>query len=293
LKSIFVQAFEDFEVVITDDSPDDSVGIVVREFAQHANLRYYKNKTRKGSPENWNEAVSLVSGEYIKILHHDDWFVDKNSLAEFVDALGRNPKAEFAFCPSLNSGADGKLRFVNATSEIQIRMLRADPSVLFQGNFIGAPSATIYRRRVDQEFDARLKWLVDTDFYIRVLMDAREFVYIRRPLVCVALESPGRVTDECIGNKRVEVFEYLYLYTKLSRGRPLNYQRCQVIWALFDRFNIQSAHDILDCGVDFSLPREVDEILRFRRVCKRAGRRLSSAAMAFVYPYLKLIHLKR
>jgi glycosyltransferase involved in cell wall biosynthesis len=293
LKSVIIQNFKDYEVVITDDSSDNSVGLVVEEFRERANIRYYKNKTRKGSPGNWNEAIRLASGEYIKILHHDDWFSGENSLAEFVDTLERNPKANFAFCPSLNYGADGKPRFVNTTSETQITRLAADSSVLFQGNFIGAPSATIYRRPVDQEFDPRMKWLVDIDFYIRVLSDKRGFVYIRRPLICVSLESPGKITDECLGNKRVEVFEYLYLYTKLSKERPLDYQRCQVIWALFDRFNVQSARDILDCGVDFALPQEVDDILLFRRICRHVGRRLTSAGMAFFYLYLKLTHFKR
>lgn len=292
LESIFIQTFKDYEVVITDDSPDNSVSIVAAEFGQHANLRYYKNKTRKGAPENWNEAVRLASGEYIKILHHDDWFSDKNSLAEFVNILERNPKADFAFCPSLNCGTDGKLRYVNTTTEAQIKMLHADPSVLFQGNFIGAPSATIYRRQIDQEFDPRLKWLVDIDFYIRLLADKKEFVYSRRPLVCVSLESPGKVTDECLGNKRVEVFEYLYLYTKLSKDRPLDYHRCQVIWVLFDRFNVHSAQNILDCGVDFALPQEVIKILFFRRFCNLVGRRLASIGMAFFYLYLKLTRFK-
>lgn len=292
LKSVYAQAFKDFEVVITDDSPDDSVGMVAQEFAQHANLKYYKNRTTKGSPENWNEAVRLASGEYIKMLHHDDWFSDENSLAEFVNTLERNPKADFAFCPSLNSGADEELKYVNTASETQIKMLHADPRILLRGNFVGAPSATIYRRQVYQEFDPRLKWVVDIDFYIRVLANKRGFEYCRRPLVCVALQSPGKVTDECLGNKRVEVFEYLYLYTKISREQPLNYMLCQTIWALFDRFNVQSSRDILDCGIDFVLPREVDEMLSFRRFYKRVGTRPSSVGIALLYPYLRLARSK-
>jgi len=150
LESVFLQTFKDFEVVITDDSPDNSVSIVAAEFGQHANLRYYKNKNRKGSPENWNEAVRLASGELIKILHHDDWFSDENSLAEFVNILEQNPKADFAFCPSLGFGGDGKLRYVHTTTDAQIKMLRAGPRILFQGNFIGSPSETIYRLQVDK-----------------------------------------------------------------------------------------------------------------------------------------------
>ena len=100
LESVFLQSFKDYEVIITDDSLDNSVSIVADEFGQHTNLRYYKNKTRKDTPENWNEAVRLASGELIKILHHDDWFSDENSLADFVKMLDRNPEVDFGFSPS-------------------------------------------------------------------------------------------------------------------------------------------------------------------------------------------------
>jgi glycosyltransferase involved in cell wall biosynthesis len=293
LESVFLQTFTDYEVVITDDSPDNSVSIVAAEFGQHANLRYSKNKIRKGSPENWNEAARQASGEYIKILHHDDWFPDENCLTDFVKMLNLNPKADFAFCPSLVCGADRKLRYVHTPSEAQIRSLRTDPQVLFQGNFIGAPSATIYRRQINREFDQRLKWLVDIEFYLRILAKNRNIVYCKRPLICTALESlEGRVSDECLGNKQVEVFEYLYLYARISKNRPLDYRLYRVIWALFDRFNVHSLQDVINCGVDFALPHEVTDILLFRRICRRAGRHFASAGMAVYFLYLKLIHFR-
>lgn len=291
LTSVFVQTFKDYEVIITDDSPDDSVGLIVKEFSQHSNLRYYKNKIRKGSPENWNESVRLATGKYIKFLHHDDWFSNENSLAVFVNMLDQNPNSVFAFCPSLNCGLDGKLRYVNKISESQLQMLQNNPKVLFKGNFIGAPSATIYRRQINQEFDPRMKWLVDFDFYIRVLADRKGFEYTRQPLVCIALESSGKVTDECSGNKRIEVFEYLYMYTKISNNRLIDYQLCKVLLKVFDRFNIQYLQDILDCGIDFALPKEVKYIVFFRRIFKRQNQ-LESVKMALFFMYLKFIQIK-
>ena len=293
LESVFLQSFKDYEVIITDDSRDNSVSMVADEFGQHANLRYYRNKTRKDTPENWNEAVRLASGELIKILHHDDWFSDENSLADFVKMLDRNPEVDFAFSPSFACGADRRLRFEHAPSESQIQLLRADPRVLFQGNFIGAPSSTIYRRRAKREFDPKLKWLVDIDFYICLLTNNPELGYARRPLVCIALETSGKVTDECAGNKQVEVFEFLYLYAKISKDRPFDYGRCQVIWRLFDRFNIKSHQDLLDIGINWPLPREIDDILIFRRLYRRAGRRLAIIGMTHFYLYQQLRRISR
>ena len=86
LESIKVQSFTDYEVVVTDDSPDGSVEEVVRR-AEVPGIVYVRNAVRKGATGNWNEAVRHASGEYIKIMHHDDWFTDRDCLARFVEML--------------------------------------------------------------------------------------------------------------------------------------------------------------------------------------------------------------
>ena len=71
LRSIGQQEYEDYEVVITDDSGDDRIG---RLAEGKKNVRYYKNEVRLGAAANWNRAMRLCTGEYMKIMHHDDWF---------------------------------------------------------------------------------------------------------------------------------------------------------------------------------------------------------------------------
>ena len=96
LESIKVQSFTDYEVVVTDDSPDGSVEEVVRR-ADVPGMVYVRNAARKGATGNWNEAVRHASGEYIKIMHHDDWFTDRDCLARFVEMLEEHPEADLAF----------------------------------------------------------------------------------------------------------------------------------------------------------------------------------------------------
>lgn len=269
LRSVFMQKYRDYEVVITDDSLDQSLERVVGEFNEHPNVRYYRNRVRKGSPENWNEAVRLASGGYIKVLHDDDWFSEDQSLAEFVSMLEHDPQADFAFCSSVRCDEEQRTRSVHIPSETQIRQLRADPSVLFLGNFIGAPSATIYRSQVNQQFDPRLKWVVDIDFYIRVLVENRVFGVSTRPLVCTTVGADHQITHQSAGNKAVEVFEWLYLYKKLSQDEGFHHQRLRFIWRLLQKYDIVSQQDIIDCGVDFRIPRSVKALLLLRQMHRR------------------------
>jgi glycosyltransferase involved in cell wall biosynthesis len=267
--SVLIQSFKDYEVIITDDSADNSVANLVHEYnRERAIINYHKNAVTKGSPENWNAAVELATGEYIKILHHDDYFSSKDSLTEFVRLLDENPNADFAFCSSLNCDEDQRLRFVHTASARQIHALRANPKALFGANFVGAPSATIYRSSVDQKFDARLKWLGDIDFYIRLLRMNRIFSVSMKPLVSVRAFSPAQVTASCEGNKRVEVFEWLLLYTKVADPYRLDYQCLRTMWRLFDRYAVRSEQDVVDCGVEFPIPLEIRAMLLLRR-CSR------------------------
>ena len=97
LDSITIQRFTDFEVVVTDDSPDKSVGRLCEEFALLMPLKYFRNVKQLGTPENWNEAVRRASGEWIKIMHDDDWFAGADSLAEYEKAIGSHPETAFIF----------------------------------------------------------------------------------------------------------------------------------------------------------------------------------------------------
>ena len=211
LDSISMQNYLDYEIIISDDSPDYTVYDVLSDY-HNLKIIYQKNNISLGSPENWNESIRLSSGEYIKIMHHDDWFANEDSLYKFVKMLDENPDSDFAFSGSLNvSSEQSRVHFMTESKAVEIRN---SPDCLFTGNFIGAPSATIYRRK-DTKFDENLKWLVDLEFYIRLLRENNNFIFTTEPLVSIGI-SETQVTNDCINNRTLENFEYTYVYDKLN-----------------------------------------------------------------------------
>ena len=84
LDSIVIQTFRDFEVVITDDSPGNEVAVLVDKYRQELKIVYKKNNPISGSPGNWNQAILNASGDWIKIMHDDDWFSSPSSLELFA-----------------------------------------------------------------------------------------------------------------------------------------------------------------------------------------------------------------
>lgn len=243
LKSVKEQSFTDYEVVLTDDSADDSVKAAA-ERAGIANLIYHKNESRLGATANWNEAVRRSCGEYVKMMHHDDWFSRTDSLEQFVRMLDEKPEAALAFCGTwqVTLGADGMSggvpdegrpdadtrsedgtalsdRFARGISLEHEALIRRDWRNLFLGNYIGAPSATIYRRCA-LEYETALTWLVDVEYYMRLLQKQPEFVCTTEPLVCIGI-SGSQLTESCKQDGGLNVFEYGFLFREflLEKGK--------------------------------------------------------------------------
>ncbi len=231
LASVEKQIFQDYEVIITDDSTGDGIGKLAEEKDY---VKYYKNPVPLGAAANWNEAVGKSGGEYVKIMHHDDWFTDENSLGAFVDMLEQHPEADLAFSGSRQEEAERS--YDRSISADDAALIREDYRNLFLGNTIGAPSAVIVRRsalRTEEiVYDEKLTWLVDMEYYMHILGRNPRFAYTEKPLVSVGI-GKEQLTEACRGDMELQAFEYGYIYKKYKLEDREEY-RDKLILALAD-----------------------------------------------------------
>ncbi len=275
LESVLIQEGVSFEVIVTDDTPDDAVQSVVASFDGSACVRYSRNPARLGSPGNWNEAARLAVGDYIKFLHHDDYLTAADSLRKYVALLDEHPEADLAFSASTVWMVDSGERWVHRPTAKQLRVLASRPQVLFAGNLIGSPSAVIYRRTVNHTFDPRLIWLVDVDFYIRVLATKPGFAFCPDPLVCTTNGS-WQITSRVRGDKALELFEHLYVYDHVSDAAGLGAVFLKTWARLFAKYGIVSMDEIYHhaSGVEVRASRLRPALWLGRLVTWRARARL-------------------
>lgn len=215
LDSVLSQNFHDYELIVSDDSKDDSVEKLLQEFDFKGKLKYFKNTVALGSPANWNHAMKHANGEYIKILHHDDFFTSENSLIKFVQLLDENPNTSFAFSSTVIDLVLLKTKKIHRCSHRQFAKMIRQPDRLFFSNYIGAPSATIIRKNSLLRFDESLKWLVDVDWYMQMIYQNPNVIFSKEPLICTIHGGEGQVTQSVYSDKKIQVREHAYLFDKL------------------------------------------------------------------------------
>lgn len=217
LQSIIAQTYTDLEVIVTDDSLHDDLANVVANIGDDR-IKYFKNVTQLGSPQNWNEGIKHATGQLIKIMHHDDWFVDANCLSEFVKPFINNPTIDFAFSQCYNVTTTSSKLY--ATNYKYINKIIKKPNLLLFGNMIGAPSVIIFTKKVANTivFNKYTSWYVDVIFYVEVFNKFSNIFYIQKPLVNITSGSSLQVTNSTPEIKKFaealytfQVFKYFTL----------------------------------------------------------------------------------
>ncbi|SRR5579871_9601 len=261
LDSICAQNFTDFEVIITDDSDSDEVQHLCNLYQDKVPLVYYRNAYRSGTPENWNEAIRKAKGQWIKLMHDDDWFSNGNSLQRFVDAINKNPDASFIFSAYKNNYSEtGKEENV-FVDEYRYKQFQKNAATLFSKNIIGPPSAVIHRKD-NVLYDKNLKWLVDIDFYMRVL-GSKKPVYINEPLITIGVNEQ-QVTKFAFKNKEVEIPEYFYLLNKIGEKCLKNIFVYDAFWRMLRNLKIRNKQDIMDSGYSGEISSAIISMINFQ-----------------------------
>ena len=260
LRSVEVQTYRDFEVVVSDDSPDTAVELLCKKYASKFPLLYQKNEIPKGSPGNWNTGIRKAKGKWIKIMHDDDWFSSENSLQSFAKAAQDNPGAGFIFSGYSNF-ENGKIKKINIPGSFVKRKLK-EPLNLIALNYIGHPSTTLVKNNLTEWYDERTKWIVDFEFYIRCLQTT-SFFMIAESLINIGINNE-QITKATFRNSSVEIPENLYLLQKMGVGILKNITVYDHYWRVFRNLGIRSFEQIQQHAGENSIPEKLNKMLKMQ-----------------------------
>jgi glycosyltransferase involved in cell wall biosynthesis len=170
IESVLNQTYVDFELIIIDDQSKDNTDEVVEKYLEDPRVSYQKNAVNLGLVGNFNRALELANGDYIKFLLADDK-LDKTILSKFVAVLDSYPGV------SLVTSISGTFGDVTQTRELPFSGLQNGKKIIMEslnhgkGNWIGEPSVVMFRKSglVPGKFNPNYICLVDLDMWLRLL----------------------------------------------------------------------------------------------------------------------------
>ncbi len=178
LSNLSEQTFKDFEVVISDQSTDDSNLDIVKVFEKVLDITYVRNTSNvKNAANNVNHGIKYAKGELLKLLYMDDFFVNQNALHIINENFKNNPNNKWLISGFIHCSED-KSKYYDA------RLPWYGNKHVNGDNTTGNPSNYTVRRECALEMDENLVWIVDGEYFYRSYYHYGDPILLNEILVC-------------------------------------------------------------------------------------------------------------
>ena len=204
-------------IIVSDDSSKSEVAQTISDFISSKNtarIKYIKRVGLPGAVHNWNYLLTLVNAKFYTLVHHDEYHSD----TFFVDDIQRYFYQDKAciILPFKVVNKNGVGRRVS--SNLQRRANRFLRFFLPVYNIIGPTSSLVISQDIRPEFDTKLTWLVDTEWYSRVLRLSESTNFLRMSSSITSVFYENSITWSSNGAvKRLMGKELSYLQNQYVR----------------------------------------------------------------------------
>jgi glycosyltransferase involved in cell wall biosynthesis len=200
IQNVLNQTLTDFELIIVNDSSKDLTEEVILGF-KDTRIKYYKNDKNLGMVKNWNKALSLANGEFIKLLCMDD-LIAEDCLQSQAEALLNN--SSVVVVTSNTNVIDSNNNVLMTRKNFKAEGVYDSPAVAKKSlalgqNLFGEPSVVMYRKDVlsfIDPYDEDFWYAPDWDFILRALT-LGDLYFIDKTLASFRL-SPTSQTSKII-----------------------------------------------------------------------------------------------
>jgi glycosyltransferase involved in cell wall biosynthesis len=167
IESVIRQEYQDWEIVIVHDGPNELTTTVAREWqGRDRRIRYFHRQTPGNIAEATNFGIARARGEYMAILDDDDYWAAPDKLARQVAFL--NEQAEYVAC-------GGGAIVVDRENTETLRYLKPEDDAAIKGRALLANpmihSTLLYRRSTALAvggYNAALAGFQDWDFVLNL-----------------------------------------------------------------------------------------------------------------------------
>lgn len=219
LESIVNQSYENIEIYIVNDYPDDlklveSLRLMIEESKGNRVVHYEVLEKNSGACKARNLALSKAKGKYFACLDDDDeWLPDKIKLQ--VEKMENNSNAAICYCNAIiryEGDAKEKIRFKKPQNEGNIYF------EMIAKNNIGSCTFPLFSTEILKQvggFDVTMPALQDWELYLRILKDNKA-VYVEEPSAVYYFYDGERISAH--PENRIIAFEKIH--EKIKKDIP-------------------------------------------------------------------------
>lgn len=171
LESNLLTIKNEIEILISDDSHSDTIKQIIKshEIQDIVKLVYVKRDNVSGiASSNWNNLLRMANGKYILFMHHDEFPYGKNFFNKLLRKIIHKPNVDI-FLLRCNIKSLMKNKYRPHVFDFIKKIYFASSESIYLRNTIGSPSCVVIKKEKCPKFDERLKWIVDLDWYYKIL----------------------------------------------------------------------------------------------------------------------------
>ncbi len=172
IASVLAQTFTDFELIVCDNGSTDGTCEIARSFSD-PRIQLQQLAPFAGMAGNFNHAITLARGKYVKFLCYDD-LIEPACLEKQVAMLEKD--SSLALVTTALRCIDAAGKNVGEVAWMKQETILRDVDVitanLVYGNFIGIPSATLIRGEALAKagpFSENFPQMMDVEMYLRLI----------------------------------------------------------------------------------------------------------------------------
>ena len=141
IESALAQSYQNIEILVVDNASDDNIESVIATY-HDPRLKFFKNDRNLGLFGNFNRCAELSKGDYIHILHSDD-YIDSHFTQTCVEFLEANPEVMMTFT-SVQAISDKEKKTIGIRTQNQVFPApEGFKEILRSRNLISCPSVMI------------------------------------------------------------------------------------------------------------------------------------------------------
>ena len=211
-------------------------------------IKYFRNLPALKTPANWNQALDKASGDLLMLIHQDDWLNGPDVISKYVKVFEENSTIDFAFCRSM-AFSENDDAGLNTHHKRILAKLSTHPEGLLLGNIIGPPGNVMIRKNVSLRYTIPFIWLVDVEYYIRLIQNGYKYYFIDEPLILVGIHDQ-QTTVFVQENKEIILKEHLLIAIEQGPSLFSDLRIYDLYWRLLRNYNIRSTDQLKGLGIE-------------------------------------------